>query len=134
MNLYISAQLRREVIDRAGNRCEYCHIHQDDQFFKFEIDHIIATKHGGPTSTENLCLSCPECNAYKGSDIASIDWTYGQRVTPLFNPRRQVWTEHFEIDPATGRINPQTPEGRVTVSLCASMIPTVCKIACYLLL
>jgi hypothetical protein len=25
-----SAELRRQVIERAGNRCEYCLIHQDD--------------------------------------------------------------------------------------------------------
>ena len=74
MNSYISAQLRREIIDRAGNCCEYCRISQEDQLFAFEIDHIIAEKHGGPTVTGNLCLSCPECNAFKGSDIASIDW------------------------------------------------------------
>ena len=74
MNSYVSAQLRREVTDRAGNCCEYCRISQEDQFFAFEIDHIIAEKHGGPTVGDNLCLSCPECNAFKGSDIASIDW------------------------------------------------------------
>jgi hypothetical protein len=44
---YISPQLRRAVIERAGNCCEYCRISQDDQFFAFEIDHIIAEKHGG---------------------------------------------------------------------------------------
>jgi hypothetical protein len=38
MNSYVSAQLRREVIERAGNCCEYCRISQEDQFFAFEID------------------------------------------------------------------------------------------------
>jgi len=71
---YISPQLRRAVTERAGDCCEYCRISQSDQFFVFEIDHIIAEKHGGQTLSENLCLSCPDCNAFKGSDIASIDW------------------------------------------------------------
>ena len=114
---YISAQLRREVPDRAGNCCEYCRIHQDDQFFAFEIDHIIAEKHGGPTTSDNLCLSCPDCNAFKGSDIASIDWDHDEQIAMLFNPRKQVWNEHFTLDTATGRIEPLTPEGRVTVFL-----------------
>ncbi len=54
MNSYISAQLRREVIERAKNRCEYCGISQEDQFFVFEIDHIIAEKHGGQSVLDNL--------------------------------------------------------------------------------
>jgi hypothetical protein len=74
MNSYVNAQLRGEIIERAGNCCEYCGISQEDQLFAFEIDPIIAEKHGGPTVSDNLCLSCPDCNAYKGSDIASIDW------------------------------------------------------------
>ena len=75
---YISPQLRRTVIERASEWCEYCHISQADQFFAFEIDHIIAEKHGGQTLIDNLCLSCPDCNAFKGSDIASIDWGSGR--------------------------------------------------------
>ena len=120
MSSYVSASLRREVIGRANNLCEYCRIHQEDQFFAFEIDHIIAEKHGGPTNSENLCLSCPDCNAFKGSDIASIDWDGGEQLTALFHPRKQNWQEHFELDTITGRIEPLTPEGRVTVFLLRS--------------
>lgn len=117
MTTYVSAQLRQEVIKRADNCCEYCRISQEDQFFAFEIDHIIAEKHGGPTVSENLCFSCPDCNAFKGSDIASIDWDHDEQLAALFNPRIQRWEAHFEIDEATGRIEPLTPEGRVTVFL-----------------
>jgi hypothetical protein len=117
MNGHISAQVRRAIIERAGNCCEYCRISQDDQFFAFEMDHIIAEKHGGLTVEDNLCLSCPDCNAYKGTDIASIDWEHGERLTALFNPRKQPWAHHFELDVATGRIEPLTAEGQVTVFL-----------------
>jgi len=111
---YISADLRRLVAERAGNCCEYCLISQDDSFFPFEVDHIISEKHGGETVPENLCLSCPDCNAHKGSDIGSID-RETDRLTPLFNPRQQAWEEHFRLDGAS--IQPLTPEGRVTVTL-----------------
>jgi hypothetical protein len=117
MNAYIGAQLRRAIIERAENCCEYCRISQDDQFFAFEIDHIIAEKHGGPAIEDNLCLSCPDCNAFKGSDIASIDWEHAERLTALFNPRKQTWAHHFALDVATGQIEPLTAEGRVTVFL-----------------
>ena len=42
-----SEQLRWEVAERANFHCEYCRIHQDDMFISFEIDHIVAQKHGG---------------------------------------------------------------------------------------
>jgi len=114
---YISPQLRRAVIERAGNCCEYCRISQEDQFFAFEIDHSIAEKHGGQTLTENLCLSCPGCNGFKGSDIASIDWQAGATLTRLYDPRQDVWDDHFRVDTVMGRIEAQTPIGRVTVFL-----------------
>ena len=114
---YISAQLRREVIERAGDCCEYCQIGQADQFFAFAIDHIISEKHGGQTDSDNLCLSCPECNAFKGSDIASIDREVGEVLTPLYHPRRDVWDDHFQVDLTTGRIDGHTSVGRVTVFL-----------------
>lgn len=114
---YISPQLRRAVIKRAGDCCEYCRISQADQFFAFEIDHIIAEKHGGQTLIENLCLSCPDCNTFKGSDIASIDWEAGETLTRLYNPRQDAWDAHFRIDVATGRIEAQTAVGRVTAYL-----------------
>jgi hypothetical protein len=108
---YISAALRREVIERAGYRCEYCRIHRDDHVLPFEIDHIISEKHRGATSLENLCLSCWDCNKAKGSDIASAYPDTG-KATFLFHPRHQRWQDHFRLEAA--RIIPLTPEGRVT--------------------
>jgi hypothetical protein len=114
---YISAALRRDVIERAENCCEYCSVSQEDVFFSFEIDHIIAEKHGGETVSVNLCLSCPDCNAFKGSDLASIDYAGGSVIARLFNPRRDDWDAHFTFNPVTAQIEGRTPEGRVTVSL-----------------
>jgi hypothetical protein len=114
--MYIPAELRRLVIARAGNCCEYCRLSQDDSPFTFHYEHVVAEKHGGETTAENLCLSCPECNTYKGSDIASFDReTETPILTLLFNPRTQLWDEHFRLNGAL--IKPLTPEGRVTVSL-----------------
>jgi hypothetical protein len=112
---YVSQELRRQVIERAGNCCEYCLISQDNSKFSFHLEHIIAEKHKGQTNLDNLRLSCPTCNAYKGSDISSVDWDITGDTIPLFNPRKQEWTNHFRSEGA--RIEPLTPEGRVTVSL-----------------
>jgi hypothetical protein len=37
----IPAQLRRQVVLRAGDRCEYCGLAQDGQEATFHIDHIV---------------------------------------------------------------------------------------------
>ena len=87
---YINAALRREIIERAGDCCEYCLTDPDDHMFPYEVDHIIAEKHGGDSSSENLCWSCYLCNGYKGSDIGSVDWLGSGKLTPLFNPREQA--------------------------------------------
>ncbi len=109
-----SAELRRQAIDRAGKRCEYCLIHQDDAVASHQIDHVIAVKHGGATTSENLALSCVLCNLRKGSDLSSVDPVSGA-VVPLFNPRTQIWFEHFRIENVT--FVGLTPEGRTTVAL-----------------
>ena len=87
---YINVPLRREVIARAAGCCEYCLSDTSDRAIDFAIDHVIATKHGGPTQLDNLCLSCYWCNSYKGSDISSVDWDEGAEIVPLFNPRLQA--------------------------------------------
>ena len=91
----ISSELRILVRERAKICCEYCLIPQDFSIYTHEIDHIIALKHGGKTTPENLALSCLFCNRHKGSDFATIDIVSG-KITRLFNPRQQVWQENFE--------------------------------------
>jgi hypothetical protein len=108
---YIPAAL---VIERADRRCEYCLVHLEDVLLPHQPDHIIAEQHGGETITENLALACIHCNRNKGPNIASLDSATKQLV-PLFNPRRDIWSEHFSLDDAY--IRPLTPIGRVTVNL-----------------
>ena len=65
----MDAALREHVRQRAGNTCEYCRIHQDqDPFFTFSVDHIIARQHGGKTESENLCLSLLSLQFSQGSE------------------------------------------------------------------
>lgn len=111
---YIPDPLRRLVIERADNCCEYCLIHQRYRLYPHEVNHIIAEKHRGQTNAENLCLSCFICNRHKGTDFASFD-PETDEVALLFHPRRDKWEDHFGLD--KGRIMPLTPQGRVTVFL-----------------
>jgi hypothetical protein len=114
MSLHIPTSLRRFVVERAAGRCEYCLLHENDVPFSHQVDHIIPRKHSGQTTRDNLALACFECNRYKGSDLTTIDPLEGT-VVLLFNPRVQVWTEHFMLE--TAYIVGITPIGRATASL-----------------
>jgi hypothetical protein len=113
---YITAALRREVVKRAGEICEYCLTNQDDALSGCSVDHIISQKHGGRTELGNLALACTLCNSGKGTDIASVV-PGTQRVVALFNPRADSWTEHFRLSRDVLTIHPRTEVGTVTVRL-----------------
>lgn len=49
----IATELRKLVIERVSERCEYCLIHQNFSIYT-QVDHIIAVKHGGETTADNL--------------------------------------------------------------------------------
>lgn len=111
---YIPSALRKQTRYRANRRCEYCLLGEEHGYLPFEADHIIAEKHGGETSLANLAWSCFDCNRFKGSDITSVDPITGV-IVPLFNPRSQIWEEHFQI--LEGEIVPITVAGRATARL-----------------
>ncbi len=109
-----SHALRRQVENRAQFRCEYCLLPNQLSFYPHEIDHIIARKHGGQTTLDNLAYTCWRCNRYKGSDLGSFD-PQTQKFSFLYNPRTQNWQDHFEQDQF--QIRGKTPEGRTTAHL-----------------
>jgi hypothetical protein len=110
----LNSELVRQVWQRAGSRCEYCHLPSIHHPAPFQIDHIIAQKHGGLTSLDNLALACIHCNRFKGPNIAGIDAESGE-IVRLFRPRRDDWNEHFFWDGA--RLEGRTRIGRVTIGL-----------------
>lgn len=111
---YVPAELRRLIRNRASECCEYCLTPEAASFVPHEVDHIVAEKHGGPTTAENMALACALFNNAKASDLTSIDPQTGD-IVPIFHPRRDQWTDHFRL--ADAEIIPLTPVGRVTVRL-----------------
>lgn len=110
----MEAALVRLVRERAGDRCEYCRTPQAFERTPFQVDHVIARKHGGPTSPDNLCLSCFYCNSFKGSDIATLS-PGSRRLVALYNPRTQNWPRHFRWRGA--RLQGRTDTARATIIL-----------------
>lgn len=107
--------LRPQVRERAQAHCEYCHLPEEADFARYEVDHVIAEQHGGKTELENLAYACFDCNKQKGPNIASLDPQTGA-LAQLFNPRTQKWNDHFRLSD-DGTIPGLTPEGRATVRL-----------------
>lgn len=114
MSSYLSDDLRQAVATRANFLCEYCLIHEDDTVYGCQVDHIISLKHGGITALENLAYACAFCNRSKGSDIGSILWP-SQEFTRFYNPRTDLWKEHFKLDGAI--IRPISNIGKVTAQI-----------------
>lgn len=110
----ISDDLRAQVRDRAGGRCEYCFKPEIVSAYGFHADHIIPPQHGGADELDNLAWACFECNVSKGRDVSSYDFVTRQ-LTPLYHPRRQRWLDHFEFRQAV--IVGLTDVGRVTVRI-----------------
>jgi hypothetical protein len=107
--------LRRVVVERAGFRREYCHLHCDHQASAaFHVEHIIACQHGGGDSLENLGLACHRCNLRKGPNLTGLDPETGE-LTRLFHPRQDSWNGHFAFQ--RGYIVGLTIVGRTTAAL-----------------
>lgn len=115
----VSSALRQLVRQRAGDCCEYCKIPQEFDEATFQIDHIRASKHGGPTVEENLAWACFPCNNHKGPNVAGYGET--DEIQPLFNPRQDVWDEHFQWNGP--ELVGKTSNGSATIRVLAINLP-----------
>ncbi len=114
MSNRISDELRNAVAHRANHFCEYCLIHEEDTIYGCQVDHVISLKHGGATTLANLAYACAFCNRLKGSDIGSILWST-QSFIRFFNPRTDLWGDHFKVDDAI--IRPISDIGKATTQI-----------------
>jgi hypothetical protein len=123
----VQAALRRRVIRRATNLCEYCRAPQVLCHDPFEMDHVIPQAERGATTYENLALACSVCNAGKLDQTGATDPDTGRRVK-LFNPRSQQWAEHFQWSEDHGTVIGRTPTGRATVVLLNMNHPRIVRL------
>jgi 5-methylcytosine-specific restriction endonuclease McrA len=97
MDLAVRELIRR----RADNLCEYCRLKQEYLLFStFQVEHIIPRKHGGDDNPTNLALACDRGNSHKGTNLTGVDPVTGH-IVALFNPRLQVWDDHFRLSDVT---------------------------------
>jgi hypothetical protein len=108
----MNAAIRQAVQDRAGHRCEYCRIHEDDDPFAFHVEHVVAKQHGGDDDLDNLAWSCQDCNSKKGPNLSGRLRPTGEVVT-LFHPRKHQWARHFRWQGAI--LEGRTKSGKATI-------------------
>ncbi len=92
--MVIPKSLYEVVRKRALFRCEYCHYPELLSSAPLSIDHIQPQSLGGSDNLDNLALACRRCNERRYNFTTGIDPETNAEV-PLFNPRQQVWSDHF---------------------------------------
>ena len=110
----IAQPVRQRVRQTAQNRCGYCLSQQQYVMGLLEIEHIIPQAKGGTDDEGNLWLACRLCNSYKATQTYVLD-SVSDNLVPLFNPRQQIWAEHFRWNPEGDKIEGISPCGRATV-------------------
>lgn len=102
------------VASRAGHRCEYCRAPEAVFNFPFEVEHILPLALQGNDEALNWALACRSCNLRKGVSIEHAD-PRTANVVRLFDPRKDLWQEHFRVDRTAGVLEGLTAVGRATV-------------------
>ncbi len=82
----------------------------------FSVEHIIPRYSGGKTNLGNLALSCQGCNNHKHVKVLGVD-PVTEKVVPLFNPRQQLWQEHFAWNADYTMVIGLTSVGRATLKV-----------------
>ena len=106
--------LKKQVRERAKNCCEYCFVQAQYSGESFSIEHILPLIKGGLSVLFNLAFSCQRCNNHKYTATTAVDPASGSMVA-LYNPRTDIWAEHFEWREYFSEIIGISPTGRATV-------------------
>lgn len=106
--------VRKFVRDRAHGYCEYCQSRDDCGTGTFAVEHILPYAHGGSDDPGNLGYACSGCNGHKFTKVVAWDPVSEKHVS-LYNPRLEIWNEHFKWDETATMLIGQTPTGRATI-------------------
>src|SRR6266545_7763235 len=110
----VPLRLAKPIRQQARDRCGYCLSSEALIGMPMELEHLVPLASGGQTIEDNLWLSCRRCNEFKGAQTTAIDPVTLEQFG-LFNPRRQIWSEHFRWNDEGTEILGLTPTGRATV-------------------
>ena len=104
------------IQERAEHSCEYCKFPTSYSHDGFHIEHIVPIRLGGSNDLGNLAWSCDGCNTNKWGYLEWLDHATGVKVA-LFNPRQDIWKNHFRWSDDFTFILGLSPTGRATIDL-----------------
>ena len=105
---------KAQIEKRANGLCEYCKLPHDLSSSPFVIEHILPISKGGTDDIENLALACSACNGSKYNKTEAFD-EISEKIVPLFNPRKEVWNEHFAWNDNFSEIIGLSDKGKATI-------------------
>jgi 5-methylcytosine-specific restriction endonuclease McrA len=111
MSKSVSVSLRKRVKYRAEARYEYCLLPERVSYYSFHVEHIRSIKNGGTDQFDNLAYCCPDCNYFKGSNVATFAED-DETLVRFFDPRKDLWEDHFHLK--NGVITGKTAIGTAT--------------------
>lgn len=110
----ISKKVKNFVADRAKYCCEYCLSQAKFSPDYFSIEHVIPSTKAGSDELENLAYSCLACNSHKFTAVLALDPLSGLEA-PLYNPRLDIWNEHFRWSGDCSELIGISATGRATI-------------------
>lgn len=111
----VSEALRQTILAEGHWHCGYCLSAEILTGIPLTLDHLIPVAAGGPATQDNLWPACRPCNENKGAQTQALDPLTG-RLATIFNPRTQLWQEHFRWEEDGARMVGLTATGRATVA------------------
>lgn len=112
--MIISKKKRAEIEKRANDLCKYCRLPHKLSSSPFVIEHILPISKGGTDDLDNLALACSACNNSKYNKTEALDQT-GKQKNLLYNPRKDIWKEHFAWNSDFSQIVGLSEKGKVTI-------------------
>ncbi|MBI5714537.1 MAG: HNH endonuclease [Chloroflexi bacterium] len=110
----VSTQLKKEVVERAKDCCEYCRSQASFATQSFSVEHILPKSKRGKDQLDNLALACQGCNNHKYNKTEGRDPITDDTVS-LYHPRNQPWQDHFTWNDDFTLIIGLTSIGRATI-------------------
>ena len=112
--IYIPINIQREVKRLANGYCEYCLHPESHSTDYYHFDHIKPLFEGGKNELKNIARSCGRCNILKNQRTHAFDPLTG-KIFPFYNPRKDIWNNHFEWSDDELLIYGLTEIGRTTI-------------------
>jgi hypothetical protein len=115
-DFYIPIAIQRKIKELSNGYCEYCLHPENHSTDFFQFDHIIPIVEGGSNELKNLARCCGFCNNLKKGKTHYFD-SVTNSLFPIFNPRKEIWTDHFEWSDDFLLLHGLTKTGQATIDL-----------------